>query len=53
MSNLVLALIGLGVFSLMSIGLVLTMTEFTRISDRPDKTKGIDSSGDPARNKAA
>jgi len=53
MSNLALLMIGLGVFSLMLIGLVLTMTEFTRISDRPDKRKGMISSGDAAGNQAA
>jgi len=40
MSNLVIFLIGIGVFSLLLTGLYLSAREFLRVSDRPDRIKG-------------
>ena len=40
MSNLMIFLIGFGVFSLLLTGLYLSAQEFLRVSERPDTVKG-------------
>ena len=40
MGNMALAMVGLGVFTLLVAGLVLTMIEFHRVADRPDLVRG-------------
>ena len=44
MSTTTILLFAIGVFVLMSIGMILTMIEFNRISDEPSLRKGAGSS---------
>lgn len=40
MSNFTLMMFGMGVFTLLLIGLILSAYEFLKASDRPDRVKG-------------